>query len=224
MSASRLKGTATSVLPGLFSGGPEQPLLPLVLCKLKVAALVGRGDLLHQLDLLPDAGFGARELEEERGLFDPDAGRGEATEVDDSHLHLVHDLEALHGDGGLHDCRGSRCGVADAGEVDDGHGRLLWDDGELECSYDLEKILALTLSDDSERALGAHKQTVEIVSRGRLARSPARLDDLPVRQDNSQVDDPVLHGAVSHGIGSGAVGANHASNLGGRAWSVQIKE
>lgn len=79
--------------------------------------------------------------------------------------------------------------------------------------------LSLTFCNNTESSLRTNKEAVEIIPRRRLARSPTRLDSSSIRQDNGQIDHPVLHGAISYSVSSGAVGANHTSNL--SSWTCE---
>lgn len=95
-------------------------------------------------------------------------------------------------------------------EGHNGYRVLLRHGGELDCH----------LGDDAEAALGADDDSVEVVAGAAFARAATRLDDAAVGKDHGHIEDPVPHGAVPYGIGTGAVGADHSAKFGAGGYAL----
>jgi len=158
------------------------------------------GERLHHPRLLGHARGGAVELEEQRGL------RLEALElrVADAraHLHVVEELDARDRDAVLHreDHRLHR--PTEVGEL--AHRRR----DRLGHAVEPE----LHLGDDAERAFLADEQAREVVTRRRLARTPAGAHDAPVRRDDGEAEHVLAHRAVAHGIGARCARRRHPAD------------
>lgn len=169
--------------------------------------IVTLGELRRQIDTIRDASDSSGELEEQRRRDLPFTA-GSTRAINNVHLNIIHDLHTLHRDTLLNDLHSGRGRITNSRERNDANASLLWERGELQRS----------LSDDTERTLGANKHSGEVVAGGSLAGTSAGFDDAAIGQDDREVNHPVLHGTVADGVGATAVCADHTADHGGWAW------